>query len=172
MPQSQPQWALLALFFLLKDISLLCGRSSSLCGCAKWSNMIHSYTFLHNDKTSRYNHMQAIGHNYSSQLLYTSSFAAYPCIVNRVLPLWMGLCCLCGTGSVPCGNGKGESKTTPAFCKVFVPAIVGKRLPVILRPHGVIFCVSQGHGIVAVCLNDDEMSFFLFCLILKSEIYL
>lgn len=57
---------------------------------------------------------------------------------------------------MPCGNGKGESKTTPAVCKVFVPAIVSKRLPMMWGPHAAIISVSQGHDIVAVNLNDDE----------------
>lgn len=68
----------------------------------------------------------------------------------------------CGIGPVPRGNGTAESKTTPAVCKVFVPAIVSKCLPMMRGAHAVIISVSQGHDIVAVPSNDDEGVFFLF----------
>lgn len=67
----------------------------------------------------------------------------------------------CGIGPVPCGNGKEESKTTPAVYKVFVPAIVSKRLPMMRGPHAVIISVSQGHDIVAV--PRIMMSCFFYC---------
>lgn len=54
-----------------------------------------------------------------------------------------------------------ERQTTPAVCKVFVPAIVSKRLPTMRGPHAVIIPVSQGHDIVTVTLNDDEFFFLL-----------
>lgn len=69
----------------------------------------------------------------------------------------------CGIGLLPCGNGKGELKTTLAICKVFVPAIVSKRLSMMWGPHAVIIAVSQGHDIVAVTSNYDEYIFFFFC---------
>lgn len=129
---------------------MLCGRSCSLCDCAKWSNMIHSYTFLHFDKTSRCNHTQAIGHNCFPQLLYTSSCAAYPCIVNRALPLWMALRCLVGLDQCHVVMEKKSQRPLRPVCKVFVPAIVSKRLLMMRGPHAVIISVSQGYDIVAV----------------------
>lgn len=54
----------------------------------------------------------------------------------------------CGIGPLPCGNGKGESKTIPAVCKVFVPAIVSKCQPKMRGPHTELVPVSQGHDIV------------------------
>lgn len=59
----------------------------------------------------------------------------------------------CRIGPVPCGNGTAESKTTLAVCKVFAPAIVSKRQPMVRGPHAVIISVSQGQDIVAVQSN-------------------
>lgn len=119
--------------------------------------MIHSYTFQH--KTSRHNHTQTIGHNCFPRLLYTSSCAAYPCIRKQSHVFVDGSALHCGIGPLPCGNGKTESKTTATVCKVFVHAIVSKRLPMVQGPHLVIISVSQGYGFVTI-LQTIKFLFF------------
>lgn len=118
--------------------------------------MIHSYTFLHFDKTSQCNHTQAIGHNCFPQLLYNIllCYISLHCKQSRVFVDGP-----CGIGPVPRGNGTVESKTAPAVCKVFVPAIVSKCLLMMQRPHAVITSVSQGQR---HCASSFEWWWVLF----------
>jgi len=134
-------------------------------------NMIHSYTFLHIDKTSRCNHTKAIGHNCFPQLLYTSFSAAYPCTVNTDLSWWMALRWLVGLDRCHVVmEKKSQRPFWPSARSLFL--LLSANAGWWCRRHAVLIPVSQEHDIVAGPSNvEKNVLDFWFSLSLQFRLY-